>query len=60
MIEKLGIVLWIGLVVGAIFFWGASYGDDRAMARVHERLAARCEMPAQYSQELLACVEVQP
>lgn len=44
------------LIVGALF--GGASSREATMNEVHARLAQRCEAPAVYSRELLACVEV--
>lgn len=45
------------LIVGGLL--GGASSRDATMEQVHERIAPRCEAPAVYSRELLACVEVQ-
>ena len=46
------------LIVGGLM--GGATSRESTMNEVHDRLSARCEAPAVYSRELLACVEVQP
>jgi hypothetical protein len=39
---------------------GGNIARQNAMNKVHDQLAQRCEAPAVYSEELMACVTVQP